>query len=117
MVKRIDSILVIAVFAAALLLTAGAAPAAAQSVEKGQQVYAAQKCTMCHAIAGKGNAKGPLDGVGSKLSKAEIEQWMVDAEGMTAKTKAPRKPAMKSYPKLSKEELADLVAYMQSLKK
>jgi mono/diheme cytochrome c family protein len=121
--NRADSLVVFSAVVSALVLAIGAAPReasaapAAQSVEKGQQVYAAQKCQMCHSIGGKGNAKGPLDGVGSKLSAEDIHQWMVDAEGMTAKTKAPRKPVMKSYPKLSKEDLADLVAYMQSLKK
>jgi hypothetical protein len=42
---------------------------------------------------------------------------MVNAEEMTKKTKSERKPAMKSYPNLPKEELDAIVAYMQSLKK
>ena len=84
-------------------------------VEKGAAVYTAQKCGMCHAVAGKGNAKGPLDGVGKKLSADEIRQWIVDAPGMTARTKAPRKPFMKSY-NLPKDELEALIAYMASLK-
>src|SRR4029077_6788909 len=29
--------------------------AAAQDVKKGQEVYTAQKCSMCHAIGGKGS--------------------------------------------------------------
>jgi len=84
-------------------------------VEKGAAVYTAQKCGMCHAVAGKGNGKGPLDGVGKKLSADEIRQWIVDAPGMTAKTKAPRKPFMKSY-KLPTEDMDALVAYVASLK-
>jgi hypothetical protein len=36
---------------------------------------------------------------------------------MTKKTKAERKPVMKSYEKLPKEDIDALVAYMQSLKK
>jgi hypothetical protein len=36
---------------------------------------------------------------------------------MTAKTKATRKPPMKAYSTLSKEDVDGLVAYMQSLKK
>jgi mono/diheme cytochrome c family protein len=86
-------------------------------IQRGEKVYAAQKCQMCHSIAGKGNKNGPLDGVGSKLTPEEIRQWIVDAPGMTAKTKAARKPLMKSYPSLSKEDLDALVAYMASLKK
>jgi mono/diheme cytochrome c family protein len=80
-------------------------------------VYTAQKCSLCHSIDGKGNKKGPLDNVGAKLSEEEIRQWIVNAPEMTKKTKAERKPVMKSYEKLPKEDIDALVAYMQSLKK
>lgn len=94
-----------------------ASSAAAQDVRaKGEQVYVAQKCSICHAIAGKGNPKGSLDGVGTKLTTDEIRQWIVDAKGMTAKTKAPRKPEMRNY-NLPKEDVDALVAYLASLKK
>ena len=89
----------------------------AEVIQRGEKVYAAQKCQMCHTIAGKGNKNGPLDGVGSKLTPDEIRQWIVDAPGMTAKTKATRKPLMKAYPSLSKEDLDALVTYLASLKK
>ncbi len=85
-------------------------------IAKGEQVYAAQKCALCHSIGDKGNKKGPLDGVGSKLSAEDIRLWMTDAKGMTAKTSSTRKPEMKSYA-LPKEDLDALVAYMVSLKK
>lgn len=98
-------------------LLAGTAQAQQAQIEHGQKVYAAQKCQICHSIQGKGNAKGSLDGVGSKLSADEIRQWIVDAPAMTAKTKATRKPPMKAYPTLSKEDVDALVAYMASLKK
>ena len=48
---------------------------AAQS-RRAQEVYAAQKCQMCHAIAGKGSKSNPLDGVGTKLSADDIKQWI-----------------------------------------
>lgn len=83
---------------------------------KGVAVYAANKCMNCHSIDGKGNAKGPLDGVGLKYSADELRQWMVDPVAMTAKVKSKRTPAMKPYT-LSKEDLDALVAYMQTLKK
>src|SRR5262249_10103165 len=94
-----------------------AASASAQDAKaKGEQVYGAQKCSLCHAIAGKGNPKGTLDDVGSKLSADDIRAWIVDAKGMTAKTKAPRKPEMKQY-SLPKDDVDALVAYLGSLKK
>ena len=95
----------------------GAVPAMAQDAKAaGEKVYAEQKCSICHAIAGKGNAKGPLDEVGSKLTADEIRAWLVDAKGMTAKTKAARKPEMKAYA-LPKADVDGLVAYLAAMKK
>jgi mono/diheme cytochrome c family protein len=90
--------------------------AAAQDAARGEKVFAEQKCALCHSVAGKGNAKGALDNVGAKLSPSDIRAWIVDAKSMTAKTKAPRKPEMKSYT-LPKDDLDALVAYMTALKK
>ena len=98
-----------------LLVTAGSA-AAQDQVARGVKVYADQKCSVCHSIAGKGNAKGSLDAVGTTLSADDIRAWIVDAAGQTAKTKAARKPVMKNYT-LPKEDVDGLVAYLSTLKK
>ena len=90
---------------------------AQSAIERGQKVYAAEKCVVCHAIAGQGNKRGLLDGVASKLSTDELRQWIVNAAEMTAKTNATRKPVMKSYAHLAKDEVDALVAYLQTLKK
>lgn len=105
---------VLGLAAAATLLSAGLA--AAQDTAKGAEVYAAQKCSLCHSIAGKGNPKGSLDGVGKKLSAADIKAWITDPATQTAKAKAERKPAMKAYPNLPAADLDALVAYLGSLK-
>lgn len=100
-----------------LLSVAGVASASAQDAAHGAKVYTAQKCNVCHSVSGKGNAKGPLDDVGKRLSADDIRAWIVDPAAMTAKTKAPRKPPMPpKYSKLPKEEVDALVAYMLSLK-
>ena len=94
-----------------------AATAGAQDAAKGAEVYTAQKCSTCHSIADKGNKKGPLDGVGGKMSAADIHQWIVDPAAMTAKAKATRKPAMPAkYASLPKADVDALVAYLSSLK-
>jgi mono/diheme cytochrome c family protein len=94
-----------------------AAPAAAQDLkDKGAQVFADQKCALCHSVAGKGNAKGPMDDVGSRLSPADIRAWIVDAKAMTAKSGATRKPEMKQFA-LPAPDVDALVAYMTTLKK
>jgi len=104
--------------ALAALLAAGEAYAQDKAkVEHGMKVYAAQKCSVCHSIAGKGAKKGPLDEVGSKLSEADIREWIVNAPAMTKKTNATRKPVMKDYSKLPKDDVDGLVAYLMTLKK
>ena len=104
----------LAIFILAVAGTAAAQDAA--TVEKGKQVYTAQKCQACHSVAGVGNRKGPLDDVGVRLKADDIRQWIVAAPEMTAKAKAERKPAMKAYPNLAKDELDALVTYLTSLK-
>src|SRR5215204_333081 len=105
--------LVIVLFALLIPAPAGAQTAA---VERGAKLFAESKCSMCHSIAGKGNAKGVLDDIGTKLTADEIRHWLVDPEGMRAKTKAERKPLMKSFASLNKADLDGLVAYLQTLK-
>jgi mono/diheme cytochrome c family protein len=104
------------VLGATIVLVVAGSAAAQDAKAKGEQVYAAQKCSICHSIAGKGNPKGSLDGVGSKLTGDDIRAWIVDAKGMTAKTKPTRKPEMRQY-SLPKEDVDALVAYLASLKK
>jgi mono/diheme cytochrome c family protein len=99
----------------------GQAPAPAAPdpalVKRGMEVYTAQKCQICHSVAGKGNKKGPLDGVGTKLSADDIRQWIVKPTEMAAKTKSTVKPPMPDkYATLPAADIDALVAYMQSLK-
>jgi mono/diheme cytochrome c family protein len=102
---------------AGFLLLAHPIPAAAQNAkaEQGAALFASQKCTMCHSVAGKGNPKGSLDDEGSKKKQDEIREWIVDPEGMRAKSTATRTPAMKPM-KLSTEQVDALVAYLSTLK-
>ena len=59
--------------AIAVALVAGVPRVAgAQDAKHGEQVYAAQKCSVCHSVAGKGGKSSPLDGVGAKLSADDI---------------------------------------------
>lgn len=104
-------------FVIGVALVVGLATAAsAQDKAKGEKIFTDQKCALCHSIGGHGNAKGPLDEVGSKLTADEIRQWITDAKTMTAKSKATRKPEMKQYT-LPKADVDNLVAFLSSLKK
>jgi mono/diheme cytochrome c family protein len=112
-IRNLATMLAALVIAGALGLSVRAADA---KVEQGKQMYAAQKCGLCHSIGDSGNKKGPLDDVGARLSAADLRAWVVDAKGMADKTKAPRKPAMKNYD-LPTDDVDALVAYMATLKK
>ena len=104
----------LAMIAAVLLLAAGSA--SAQDAKAGEKLYADQKCAVCHSIAGKGNLKGALDDVNSRLTADEIRMWVTDAKAMTAKTKAERQPSMRE-DKLPNDQGDALVAYLLTLKK
>src|SRR5947209_2494137 len=101
--------------AAIVLGSCSLATAQDAKVSRGEKVFTDQKCSLCHSIGGHGNAKGPLDNVGSKLSADEIRQWITNAKEMTAKTKTTRKPEMKQFT-LPKDDVDALVAYLQTKK-
>lgn len=116
--------LVIAVVGAALFggTALVAAPQDAAKIAAGKEAYTTQKCATCHSIKGVGaGAKvgSALDGVGAKLTAADMKKWFVAPAEMEAKL--PKKPmvTMSGYLKTHKLTDADvdaLVAYMMSLK-
>jgi mono/diheme cytochrome c family protein len=105
-------VLGIALFTVLLFASLGSAQ---DKVQQGSALFTAQKCVMCHSIAGKGNKKGSLDSVGAKLKPAEIREWLTSPERMREKHNETRTPAMKD-PKLSKDQIDALVAFLQSQK-
>ena len=92
------------------------ARATAATPEDGARVYTAQKCSMCHAVAGKGNPKGALDDVGRRLTADDIRLWLTSPKEMAAKHSAQRKPPMKSFATLPKDDIDSLVTYLMTLK-
>ena len=116
--STMNGLLIAALSLAALVISSHSAAAQdPAAVKRGQALYNAQKCSVCHSIAGKGSKANPLDGVGTKLSAADIRHWIVNPTEMTAKTKSTKKPPMVAkYGKLPEADIDALVAYMQSLK-
>jgi mono/diheme cytochrome c family protein len=111
------------IFTIVLTLGAGmaisgiAAAQDAAQIKRGQEVYTAQKCQVCHSVAGKGGKASPLDGVGGKLSADDIRQWITHPKDAAAKAKSTKKPPMQDkYGTLPAADIDALVAYMQSLK-
>ena len=111
------TILPLGTLALALAMPVVAAAQDAALVKKGEEIYAAQKCSTCHSIAGKGGKQSPLDGVGKKLSADDIKAWITNPTEMTKKTSSTKKPPMPNkWAKLPAADVDALVAYMQSLK-
>ena len=104
--------------AAGAVVSAWMVPVAAQDTPavKGQQLFAAQKCSICHAVAGKGNVKHPLDGAGARLDAATVKLWLTDPKTAETKTGKKATPPMKSFASLPAADIDALVAYVLSLK-
>jgi mono/diheme cytochrome c family protein len=107
--RKVSTVLI-----AAFVLTT-AAPAVAQDHAAGKKVYADNKCSVCHSIAGVGNKKYPLDTVG-KLKAEDIRAWLIDAKAQADKEGKKLAMPMKSFKTLPPADLDALVAYLQTLK-
>ncbi len=116
MTKRILPV-VAAALGAVMMPSLASAGQDAAAAKRGQAVYAAQKCQGCHNIKGQGYKANTLDGVGTKLSAADIKAWIMTPKAMATKAKATGKPPMPDrYAKLPAADVDALVAYLQTLK-
>lgn len=95
-----------------------AAPATAPSgvAEAGRAVFEAQGCAMCHAVAGKGNPRSPLDGVGARHDAAVLRDWTLATGSAEAALSTRAKVVKEDYRELPLAELDALIAYLQSLR-
>jgi cytochrome c2 len=101
----------IIIFLGGMLVFIGAAIAfSPDALDHGKEVYAMQKCALCHSISGIGGKKMALDGIGSRLKSEDIKKWIRTPKEMKPET------TMKSYPNLPEKDLNDLTAYLMTLK-
>lgn len=95
----------------------GAAPPPSASAEQraadpaqGQKVYVAQKCNICHVVAGAGGKLGPdLSGIGLTRTAAWLEKYLPDPRAFNPKGKMPAQS-------IKGQDLKDLAAYLATLK-
>jgi mono/diheme cytochrome c family protein len=111
--RRLVTGLTAGLFAVGVVTSAAAQDA---KVAAGEKLFAAQKCSICHSVAGKGNVKKPLDGAGTRLDAAMIRLWLTDPKAAEAKAGKKAMPPMKSFAALPPADIDALVAYVQSLK-
>ncbi len=86
-----------------------------EHIEAGRQVYKQQACARCHSIAGKGNSRNPLDGVGIKRTADELRNWIIGADTIQGSVPEGVFKLKKTYRGLTERDLDSLVIYMQSL--
>jgi mono/diheme cytochrome c family protein len=87
-----------------------------QVIGNGEMVYDAQSCAACHSIAGQGNQRYPLDGVGARLTAGEIKLWIAPTADMQSKLPYRAYKSKQQFHKLSAEEMDALIQYMTSLR-
>lgn len=105
-VRTALAVVVMVSVASAGALAAGQAGNAAN----GAKLYTAQKCSVCHKIAGKGGPMGPdLSTVGGKRDAKWLAAYLANPKSVDPKNKMP-------VVKLKGAEMDDLVAYLLSLK-
>jgi len=78
--------------------------------DRGREVYAEQRCALCHSIGGIGGKKLPLDRVGTKLKAEDMRKWIRTPKAMKADS------TMKAYPNLPEKDLNDVVAFLMTLR-
>jgi mono/diheme cytochrome c family protein len=95
--------------------TAAGVTVSAPDIVRGREVYAGQGCASCHAIAGSGNPRNPLDGVGARRSRAELLEW-ITGTGAAADQLSPAVVRRKErYRELSPRDSNALIAYLAGL--
>jgi mono/diheme cytochrome c family protein len=98
------------IFTGALAFFGMVALALDTSADHGKEVYAAQKCALCHSIGGIGGKKMALDGVGSRLKPEDLKKWIRTPKEMKTDT------TMKSYPNLTERDVDDLTSFLMTLR-
>jgi len=83
---------------------------------RGARLYVEQQCAACHSIAGAGNPRFPLDGVGARLNEEALRHGILGS-GPVAERISPVVVRRKErYRPLSEDDLVALVNYLGQLR-
>ncbi len=90
--------------------SAGTIGAQTGNAANGEKLYTAQKCSVCHQIAGKGGKMGPeLSKVAATRDAKWLATYLANPKSVDPKNKMP-------VVKLKGAEMDDLIAYLLTLK-
>lgn len=88
-------------------------PAAAA---RGRLLFDRLGCTRCHAAEGRGNPRSPLDGIGGRRSLESIRARVVAAPDVADELPRSAVRAKQGFAGIAAADLADLTAYLSSLR-
>lgn len=95
-----------------LLAGCGAPQKTEEPVEKlsvGEELFQS-KCRTCHKMDGIGGNKGPdLSNIGAKRDAEFLDNWLRDPKSVKKTAKMPK-------PKISDEERADIIVFLETRK-
>jgi cytochrome c5 len=95
---------------------AAVTPAAPAALAAGRAVYARAGCGGCHSVAGEGNPRYPLDGVGARRDRQALRDWTLATEGVRPQLTASAARMKGRYADLPDGELQALLDYLASLR-
>jgi cytochrome c2 len=103
--------IIVGVTAQAAGVRASEPGAASGDPVKGAKIYTDQKCNLCHKVGATGGKLGPdLSLVGTRRDAAWMEKYLQNPKMVDPKNKMPQV-------KVKGQDLADLIAYLESLGK
>lgn len=84
--------------------------------ERGRAVYTEQGCSSCHSIAGRGNPRHVLDGVGARREPGELREWATGTGNATRELSSAVLRQKAKYRELPENDLKALTHYLASLR-
>jgi mono/diheme cytochrome c family protein len=84
-------------------------------IATGRRVFELQRCLRCHSIAGEGNPRYPLDGVGLRRTAESIRQWILAPVELKDQLPSGAFQVKQAYRNQPPEDIDALVVYLQSL--
>lgn len=87
-------------------------PAPAPDFARARSIFDEQGCAGCHAIAGRGNPRHPLDDVGRRRNLAELRAGILGEGPAAAELPVSIQRRKQRYHGMPEADLAALVAYL-----
>lgn len=86
------------------------------ATEAGRTIFESRNCGTCHSVAGTGNPRNPLDGVGSRLNVEQLRDWTTGTGSASNSLSAGVRGRKARYLEMSEAEMEALLHYLSALK-